>query len=75
MYLSDGAAEAKQSEVQRHVVVAQAEDDEVAADAGDPEQVREVVEAAPEVHPAHGVQRRRVLVLPVNLVLRRGAAL
>lgn len=69
--LSDGATQAEQHEVQRHVAVAEAEGDQLVADAGGAKQVGAIVDAAPEVHPCHRVQRRRVLVLLVDLVLRQ----
>ena len=55
--LSNGAAQAEQQEVQRHVPVTEAEIYKARPDAGRAEQVRAVVDAAPEVHPCHRVQR------------------
>ena len=76
-HLANGAAEAEQQQVQRHVAVAgrQAEGDQVLPDVGGDEQVGGVVDAAPEVHPGHRVQRRRVAVLLVDLVLQQAERL
>lgn len=52
-----------------HLWKLSAEPEQVPASRGDPEQVHGVVEAAPEVHPAHAPQRGSVPVVLVDVIL------